>query len=252
MEATRLRDRLQHKARFSVCIPGLLGYGGVFINDVHSVSWMNAHHILVGLLHRKAWKAAEILLVAGGRLLNELARRPTLRRTKDREVLDSRILPPFVSNPQYRRILFVGCDWYTRHYEKMFPGREFWTIESAPARARYGAEKHVVADLQDLGQHFESASLDLIICNGVIGWGLDEPAAIETAMAACVTCLAPSGVLVLGWNDVPEKTPIVLDAVRALAPLRRPAGSWGSDLLTDTYNRHRFRVLEKAPVPKSA
>lgn len=209
---------------------------------------MNTHHPLIGLLRRKALKAAEILLVAGERSVNELLRRPTVRRTKDREALDQRLLPPFVADPGCRRILFVGCDWYTRHYEAMFAGRDFRTIERDPARARYGAKRHVVADLQDLGDHLAPGSLDLIICNGVIGWGLNDPAAIETAMAACVASLAPGGSLIIGWNDIPEKTPVSLDAVPSLAVLERPSGAFAADLLTETYNRHTFRVLVKPGV----
>lgn len=213
---------------------------------------LNGHHLLLGLIHRKAWKAGEILAVSGLRILNQLLRRPTVRRTKDREALDEQILPVFAADPSCRRILFVGCDWYTRHYEAMFAGREFWTLENDPGRARFGARHHVVADLQHVDAHFAAGSLDLIICNGVIGWGLDDPAAIETAMAACVSRLSPGGSLVLGWNDIPEKTPVAIDDIAALSVLRRASGAFASDIRTETYNRHTFRVLQKASTPPAA
>jgi SAM-dependent methyltransferase len=140
---------------------------------------------------------------------------PTSLDTQDRRLLEREILPWFGERAEYRRVLFVGCDWYTRHYDAFFEGREYWTLEKDPARRRYGAGRHVTASVVDLGEHFPVASFDLILLNGVLGWGLDDPAEAEAALQACASRLAPGGVLLLGWNDVPEK--------RILEPGRSPA-----------------------------
>lgn len=169
--------------------------------------------------------------------------------TPDREVLERRILPWLASEPSLQRVLFVGCDWYTRHYARRFAGKQYWTIEMDPARARYGAPgRHVVGPLQDLRAHFAPASLDAIVCNGVLGWGLDDREQAEVAFEACVECLAPGGVLVLGVNDVPEKRVYPLSESRPLArlePFVFPPLATASHLVP-TPNRHTFLFFRKA------
>ena len=166
-------------------------------------------------------------------------------RMDDRRVLEKIILPYFQRRDDTGRVLFVGCDWYTRHYESMFPACDYWTLERDPSRARFGARQHITADLAGLGEHFENASLDLIVCNGVIGWGLNEPLAIEAAMSACVGALAPGGALILGWNDIPEKMPVPLRDIKALGVLEVFPPPFQDEIKTATYNHHTFKVLRR-------
>jgi SAM-dependent methyltransferase len=140
---------------------------------------------------------------------------PTSLDTEDRRILEQEILPWFGEREEFRRVLFVGCDWYTRHYDSFFDSHEYWTLEKDAARRRYGAERHVVDSVANLAEHFPESSFELILMNGVLGWGLDDPGEAEAALQACATRLAPGGVLLLGWNDVPEK--------RILEPGRSPA-----------------------------
>ena len=64
-------------------------------------------------------------------------------QTTDRYVLEKTILPYFAARSDCRRILFVGCEWYTKHYEKIFVNQEYWTIEIDPQLKEYGAKNHV-------------------------------------------------------------------------------------------------------------
>lgn len=95
-------------------------------------------------------------------------------KTDDRRVLEDTILPAIARTPEYRRILFIGCDWYTRGYQKLFAARDYWTMEIDPAKSKYGARQHIVDSAENIAQHFQPDSLDFIVCNGVIGWGLDD------------------------------------------------------------------------------
>ena len=70
--------------------------------------------------------------------------------------------------------LFVGCAPFTWHYEAIFPGRDYTTIDQDPRCRRYGATRHVVDKPKNLDRHVAPGSFDLIVCNGVFGWGLDE------------------------------------------------------------------------------
>jgi hypothetical protein len=63
-----------------------------------------------------------------------------------------------------------------------------------------GARRHIIAGLESIDAHIAPASLDLIICNGVFGWGLDD----RTALRAFELLQRPAtrGELIIGWNGV--------------------------------------------------
>jgi len=204
---------------------------------------------LAALARRKAHKGAAILFYAGLRWCGRLLGFKPRHRARDRRVLDEQILPRLAAEDRFRRVLFVGCDWYTEHVEDLFlaRGREYATIEIDPARAGHGARRHFVGSLSAVADHFPEDSLDLIICNGVIGWGLNEPLEIERSLRACAAALAPGGVLLLGWDDVPEKLPIPIEGIQALRALRPviPAGFETIGLRTRTVTNHTFGFWEK-------
>lgn len=198
---------------------------------------------------RKARKAAGIVYYALLRLSGRIVGFKPRHRAKDRRILDERILPRLAKNQAFARVLFVGCDWYTEHVEGLFaaPAREYTTLEIDPDRAVHGARRHIVGALADLGRHFAPGSLDLIVCNGVIGWGLNDPSEIERSMAACAVALSPGGVLLLGWDDVPEKLPLEIERIQALRALQ-PTAPEGFDqpvIETGTYTRHTFGFWRK-------
>lgn len=145
---------------------------------------------------------------------------PLRLRSPDRAILERAILPYFTSSAEFRRVLFVGCDWYTQRYERSFRGKEYVTIEVDPARRPFGAKRHIIGSLADLGHHFGRGELDLILCNGVFGWGLDSRDESSRAFAACADALRSGGVLLVGWDDVPEHRPFDPTTLPELAQLR--------------------------------
>jgi len=193
---------------------------------------------------RRAWDHA---LFTAVRTLRFLLRRHVPLPVEDRRVLETRILPYFAERAEYARVLFVGCDWYTKPYEQLFAAREYWTLEVDPARRRFGAARHVTDGLENLAAHFAPGYFDVILVNGVVGWGLNEASAVERAFEACVERLRAGGALVLGWNDLPERRPFPLEespALRALEPLPLPPLG-GARYETRTRNRHVFAVFRK-------
>jgi hypothetical protein len=175
---------------------------------------------------------------------------PTPMETEDRRVLEQVIFRYYATQPEFRRILFVGCQWYTRHYgASFFPGREWWTIEPDEQARKFGGERHIVAPLQDLESHTAADYFDLIFCNGVFGFGLDAPQDCERAFAACYSRLRAGGQMLLGWNDVPARTPISLDSIASLRQFERwtfpPLGTWR--YTTDTTFRHTYDFYRKSP-----
>ncbi|HVK06618.1 MAG TPA: class I SAM-dependent methyltransferase, partial [Armatimonadaceae bacterium] len=166
-------------------------------------------------------------------------------------LLEQVILPDLARRAELRRVLFVGCAWYTESYERFFPGREYWTLDLDPEQARFGARggRHLVDSASRVAGHFAPASLDLIVLNGVYGWGLDARDDLEEAFGGFRACLRPGGLLLVGWNDVPEHTPVPLESIDALKPFApwvfAPLG--GARIPTDTELRHTFDFYQKPP-----
>ena len=168
--------------------------------------------------------------------------------TADRRLLEQVIIPYFIANEEYQKILFVGCDWYTKHYRKVFASKEYWTIEIDPAKARYGSEKHHIIDyVQNLDAHFNNNYLDLIICNGVLGYGLNNKDDIEETFSKCFHSLRNGGILILGWNDMPEYKFLPLQDYKSLKkfqPYVFPELST-SQYFTNTDNNHIYNFYIK-------
>ena len=172
---------------------------------------------------------------------------PNRLHSPDRDVLERVILPAYARLPGMRRVLFVGSDWYTRHYEKLFPGQQYWTLDPDPWKRKFGARRHIVAGLESLDAHFDESHFDLIICNGVFGWGLDQRDDCERAFLACFRRLKVGGHFMLGWNDVPEHTPLPLASLGSLARFKpQPLPALGTArFLADVQTRHVFDFYMK-------
>jgi len=177
---------------------------------------------------------------------------PTPKDTEDRRVLEQVIFGHYCALEDVRRVLFVGCRSYTRHYERhYFRDHEFWTLEPDRRARRFGARRHVIAPLERLAEHFPEGAFDLILCNGVYGFGLDTHAQCEAAFEQCFTRLRDGGHFMLGWNDVPARTPVPLAQIESLGlftPAALPAlGTWR--YLTATGHRHVYDFYRRLKPP---
>ncbi len=174
---------------------------------------------------------------------------PTPMRTEDRRILERVIFRHYAQRPEIRTVLFVGCQWYTRHYERtFFAEQDFWTIDPDEDARKHGARQHVIAPLERLDAFFPERYFDLIVCNGVFGYGLDSPEQCEAAFGHCYTRLAKGGHFVLGWDDVPQRRPLALEGLESLRSFRRikfpPLGT--ERYLTDTSYRHIYNFYARA------
>ena len=73
---------------------------------------------------------------------------PNRMHTPNRDTLEQVILPAYAARPDIKTVLFVGCAWYTQHYERMLPGRVYRTIDPDPWKKRFGARRHIIAGLE--------------------------------------------------------------------------------------------------------
>lgn len=161
----------------------------------------------------------------------------------DRDELERRILPWLASREDVHGVLFVGVGPYTKHYERIFAGCEYWTIDVDPARKRFGAgRRHLVDSVLRLDRHFAPASLDLVVANGVLGFGLDERDEIEQAFGQFRRALRGGGRLLLGWDDNPPRRPVHPEEIAALQAFEREPvplyDSWRH--VTETPYRHTY------------
>jgi SAM-dependent methyltransferase len=165
-------------------------------------------------------------------------------RSPDRLVLVDRYIPAFASAGG--RMLWVGCQAYTAGYPARLEagGGEVWTLEFDPAAALWGAEgRHRTGDLKRAEQLFADLAFDAILCNGVLGFGVNSPDDQQTALAAMAKILRPGGLLLLGWNTDKIADPV---AAGFTAAAYRPAtrGDLPQRMTFPTVT-HVFDLLER-------
>jgi hypothetical protein len=135
----------------------------------------------------------------------------------DRIFLERRIFPA-LAHAGVHRILFVGVERYNRRYPAYFDrtGIDFWTLDIKPQNARWGsAQRHLIADATaPLTGHFERGFFDCAIYNGVFGFGVDAPEAIEAAINSAADLLCTDAFLIIGWNCDRIRDPMELAGVR--------------------------------------
>jgi SAM-dependent methyltransferase len=174
----------------------------------------------------------------------EALRVAKIERSPDRLVLVDRYIPAFGSAGG--RILWVGCQAYTAGYPALLEagGGEVWTLEFDPAAAVWGREgRHRTGDLKVADQLLADQTFDAILCNGVLGFGVNSPSDQQTALAAMAKILRPGGLLLLGWNTDKIADPV---AAGFTAEAYRPSGV--SDLpqrMTFPTVTHVFDLLER-------
>jgi SAM-dependent methyltransferase len=165
----------------------------------------------------------------------------------DRLVLENRIFPYYQLSSDHKRIVFVGCDWYTSGYARRFALNFFQTIDRDPDRADFGAENHHVGPMKVMSKINRPGSIDVVFCNGVIGWGLNDRDEAEASFAAAFDTLRPGGHLIVGWNDLPQYTPFELKSLDSIARFERfdfpPLGA--SQYRVDHAMQHVFDFYAK-------
>ena len=134
---------------------------------------MILHALVVHLSQRFPW------------LIDTFSLEPEQIISHDRMILEQVILPSLASTMTIEKILFVGCAAYTQQYEEIFRDKEYWTIDPKRVKKKYGSKRHIVDSITKIETYIPKNYFDVIIMNGVIGFGLNRIADIEQAINAC-------------------------------------------------------------------
>ena len=166
----------------------------------------------------------------------------------DRVILEQCILPHFARDLAVHKVLFVGCSAYTRKYKEFFGAQEYWTIDPKRVKRKYGSERHIVDSIINIRKHVVKNYFDVVIMNGVIGFGLNRIRDIERAVDASYEVLASGGVLLVGWNDTARRTPIDIRAVQAIGKFceYRFDPLQACHYRTEGWQHHTFSFYRKA------
>ncbi|GAA0629047.1 class I SAM-dependent methyltransferase [Brevundimonas kwangchunensis] len=143
----------------------------------------------------------KLFLGAGAEAKLRSRRSAGIRALPDRRLLADAYIPAFAKAGG--RILWIGCRAYTAEdYPALEAhGAEVWTTDIDPDAARWGRERrHRTGDVCTIDAFFGDLTFDAIVCNGVLGFGVDAPEAQSRALAAMAAILRPGGLMLLGWN----------------------------------------------------
>jgi len=137
-------------------------------------------------------------------------------RFEDREVLERIIFPFMLAHFNPKKILDVGRSSYQKFYNEFFLGRELITIDKNPQKKNLGSENHIIGDITNIREFIEKETVDLVILNGVIGWGLNKKEDIEKAIFSIFEIMKKNSLMIIGWNDITDLKPVKIENIEAL------------------------------------
>lgn len=142
--------------------------------------------------------------------------------------------------------LFIGTDKRSWHYPKVLD-LELHTIDIEKKKALYGnAQHHIVGSATELARYYDPASFDVIIGNGLIGFGMNAAEQCEQLLSGVALLLKDAGLFVIGFNDGPEYVDFKVKAAKNYALFEECIpGAFGLTQSTYAFGDHTFVFLKK-------
>jgi hypothetical protein len=205
-------------------LPGRDGYTRVSVNYPResACSFSGRVSAMWSLIYRAAMSVLRNHPDLRNRLPRQLYRRLALLITSRtafgsvRQYMTETIFPALASM-NLKRVLFVGCKSYTAHYGKPLTQAaiEYWTTDIDPVAAIWGEkDHHIVCDITKIDEVCPSGWFDVVLLNGVFGYGVDEETEMNRAIEAIAKILRQDGMLLIGWNPKEVKDPTRLESAR--------------------------------------
>ena len=168
------------------------------------------------------------------------AKAARIRALPDRRVMAESYVPALAA--EGGRILWVGCREYTLDdYAALEAGGgQVWTTDIDAAAERWGRNgRHRTGDVCEADGIFSDLRFDAVVCNGVLGYGVDSSEQQQRALKALSAILRPGGRLLLGWNTDKIADPVAAglsDADFQAAPLGDQPTRVRFDAVTHVYD----------------
>lgn len=142
--------------------------------------------------------------------------------------------------------LFIGTDKRSWHYPRVLD-LELHTIDIESKKAFYGNHKHhIVGSATELERYYDPKSFDVIIGNGLIGFGMNAPEQCEQLLMGAALLLKDDGLFVVGFNDGPEFVNFkVKEAKNYQLFEEHIPGQFGLSENTYEFGDHTFVFLKK-------
>lgn len=137
----------------------------------------------------------------------------------------TQVLLPTLQALMPELIIDVGVESYSAHYRTFFDTGKYWTIDKNPSVAACCPDgMHISGDVANIGSYFPAGSVDVILLNGVIGFGVNSLAEEEAVVAECFKVLREGGWLMIGWDRDSCGRPMIFGeaAIPAIDPLKLP------------------------------
>ncbi len=102
-----------------------------------------------------------------------------------------------------RRMLFVGAQSYNQPFYDAARALDVavWSIDFDPDSAAHGAPNgHFVGDIKRIDALVGDLKFDIIMFNGIFGFGINTPGDAAAALEAMAKVARGGGLLVVGWN----------------------------------------------------
>ena len=100
--------------------------------------------------------------------------------------------------------LWVGVKPYSTRYEYILRAAgasRFDSIEPDTSQIVFGSsQNHYVDIAQNIDKYVGPGTYDIVIANGVLGWGIDSPSQIQDFYTVTSKVMKNDGILVIGYN----------------------------------------------------
>lgn len=150
-----------------------------------------------------------------GLLPKRSSRARRIRSLPDRQLMETVFIPALAA--EGGRILWVGVREYTLDDYDLLEagGGEVWTTDIDPKADRWGRQgRHRTGDVGAADALFADQVFDTVVCNGVLGYGVDEPEHQARTFRTLAALIPPGGRLLLGWNTDKIADPLAADLHR--------------------------------------
>ncbi len=172
------------------------------------------------------------------------------RLREDRRVLEKEIIPRLkkaLTTLERQHVLSIGVDWHCLHYREFFPfpKYDFSTIDCDASK-----KPTIVCRMQEMHKHFPFEYLNIVLCNGVVGWGINDQEEVLKAFWSLFQAMSKGGVVVVGVDMLTTSGHLVANEIKEAGFEPYWLKDVGTHFYTKTSYRHLYMFFQKKDPPR--